>query len=338
MNKQIYRIAVIPGDGIGPEVVASAISVLKMVTTKLEYLYFEAGYERYKAKGEAITDAMIEELKTFDAILFGAVSSTPGNVKNYRSAILTMRKELDLYANIRPVKSHIKKNNLDMVIFRENTEGLYSRKTYMREKEAVAEKIVTEEKSERIARLAFQKAQEWGRKKVTIVHKANVLRLTDGLFLDVCKRVAGEFSGIAHDELYIDNTCYQLVRNPSQFDIVVTMNMYGDILADVGAGVADGLGVAPSGQIGDRWALFEPVHGSAPDLAGKHLANPMAQILSAKMMLEYLGLKNEATYVQEAVESVLTEGRVRTQDIGGKATTEEMTASILKELSARVKS
>lgn len=331
-----YKIAVIPGDGIGPEVTDSAVQILKAVGSDLEFTYFEAGYNRFKEKGEAITDETLEEIKKFDAILFGAVASPPGNVKNYRSTIITIRRDLDLYANIRPIKSYIKKNNLDVIIFRENTEGLYSGREYMRGKEAVAEKIVTEEKTERLARLTYKKAIELGRKKVTIIQKANVLRLTDGLFLEVCKNVSREYPEIETDEKYIDNACYQMVREPSFFDLILTENLYGDILGDLAAGVGDGLGFAPSAQIGDRWALFEPVHGSAPKYAGQNKVNPIAQILSAKMMLEYLVLSREANIVQRAVEEVLEEGKVRTYDIGGTSKSSEMTeaivASILKKI------
>lgn len=328
------RIAVLPGDGIGPEVIEPAIQILQVVRNDLDFSYFEVGYQRYLTKGEAITDEILEELKQFDAILFGAVSSPPGDVKNYRSAILTLRRELDLYANIRPAKSLIKKNKLDAIIFRENTEGLYSRREYLRDKEAIAEKVVTEEKSERIARIAFDKTKEWGRKKVTIVTKANVLRITDGLFLKVCQRVGKNYPGIETNHMYIDNACYQLAKDPSSFDVIVTMNLYGDILGDLAAGVGDGLGFAPSAEVGERWALFESVHGSAPDIAGQNKANPIATILSAKMMLEYLGLSKEAMIIQQSVERVLEEGKIRTFDSGGTSTTREITEAILAKISA----
>jgi isopropylmalate/isohomocitrate dehydrogenase-like protein len=323
------KIAVLPGDGIGPEVVGAAVNVLTALTDNLDYAYLEVGYERFKAKGEAINDAILEQLKDFDAILFGAVSSPPGNVKNYKSAILSMRQGLDLYANIRPVKSYIKNNSLDTIIFRENTEGLYSRVSYMRDDQAVAEKIITRHKSERIARLAYESARNWGRKKVTIAQKANVLRLTDGLFLDVCKEVAKGFPEIETNEMYIDNACYQMARNPEVMDVVVTMNLYGDILGDLAAGLSDGLGFVPSAQIGEKWALFESIHGSAPDLAGTQKANPVATILSAKMMLEYLHLYQEAAVLQKAVENVLMEGKVKTFDLGGTATTKDMENAII---------
>jgi isocitrate dehydrogenase (NAD+) len=333
-----YKIATIPGDGIGPEVTDSAVKVLKAVSSDLEFTYFEAGYNRFKEKGESITNEILEEIKKFDAILFGAVASPLGDVKNYRSAILTIRRYLDLYANIRPVKSYVKKNNFDVIIFRENTEGLYSEREYMdmRSKEMIAGMVVTEEKSRRIAEIAYRKAVEWGRKKVTIVHKANVLRFSDGLFSKVCRSVSEKYPEIETDEKYIDNTCYQIVRNPSSFDVIVTTNLYGDILGDLAAGVGDGLGFAPSAQLGDRWALFEPVHGSAPKYTGQNKVNPIAQIFSAKMMLEYLGLSKEANITQKAVEEVLEEGKVRTYDIGGTSKTSEMTeaivASILKKI------
>jgi len=326
-----HKIAVLPGDGIGPEVIGAAVQVLKAVSNNLEFTYFEVGYNRFKRKGEAITDEILEELKKFDAILFGAVSSPPGIVKDYRSAILTIRRDLDLYANIRPIKSYIKKNNLDLIIFRENTEGLYSQKEYMRDREAVAEKIVTEERTERLAKLAYKKVVELGRKKVTIVHKANVLRLTDGLFSRVCRGVSQQYPDIVTDEQYIDSACYQLIRNPSSFDVIVTTNLYGDILGDVAAGIGDGLGFAPSSNLGARWALFEPVHGSAPDIAGENSANPFATILSAKFMLEYLGRKKEVEILEEAIKFVI-ERKIFTPDVGGDFKTVDITEQIIEEI------
>ena len=327
----VHKIAVIPGDGIGPEVIDAAVQVLKAVSNNLDFTYFEVGYDRFKKKGEAINDEILEKLKKFDAILFGAVASPPGIVKNYRSAILTIRRDLDLYANIRPIKSYIKKNNLDLIIFRENTEGLYSQNEYMRDKEAVAEKIVTEEKTKRLAELAYQKATEMGRKRLTIVHKANVLRLTDGLFLRVCRSVSQQYPEIVTDEKYIDNTCYQLARNPSSFDVIITTNLYGDILGDLAAGIGDGLGFAPSSNLGTRWALFEPVHGSAPDIAGKNIANPFATIISAKFMLEYLRRKKEAEILEEAIKFVI-ERKIFTPDLGGDFKTVAITQQIIEEI------
>lgn len=326
-----HKIAVIPGDGIGPEVIDAAVQVLKAVSDNLDFTYFEVGYDRFKKKGEAITDEILEELKKFDAILFGAVSSPPGIVKNYRSAILTIRRDLDLYANIRPIKSYIKKNDLDLIIFRENTEGLYSQKEYIRDKEAVAEKIVTEEKTERLAELAYKKATEMGRKKITIVHKANVLRLTDGLFLRVCRSISQQYPEIVTDEKYIDNACYQLARNPSSFDVIITTNIYGDILGDLAAGIGDGLGFAPSSNLGARWALFEPVHGSAPDIAGKNIANPFATVISAKFMLEYLRRKKEVEILEEAIKFVI-ERKIFTPDLGGDFKTTDISQQIIEEI------
>ena len=327
-----HKIAVLPGDGVGPEVIDAAVKVLTSVCDNVDMTFFEVGYGRYQKHGAAITDEIVEEVKKFDAILFGAGTSPPETVKNYKSVVITLRRSLDLYTNIRPMKSYIKQNGLDVVIFRENTEGLYTKRDFIRGDEAVAEKIVTAKKSERHAQLAFERADLLGRKKATIVHKANVLRNSDGLFADVCKRVAKKFPQIQVDEKYIDNACYQLVRDPSQFDVIITTNLYGDILADLAAGVGDGLGFAPSAQFGEKWALFEPVHGSAPDIAGKGVANPVAAVLCVKMMLEYLGEKDKAALVQRAVEDVLSEGAVRTQDIGGTAKTSEMAEAFVSKL------
>ena len=330
------KIAVLPGDGIGPEVINSAVSVLKTVASDLAFTYFEVGYNRFQNKGEAITDEILAELKKFDAILFGAVSSPPGDVKNYRSAILTIRRALDLYTNIRPVKSYIKKNNFEVLIFRENTEGLYSQREYMRGEQAVAEKIVTEQKTRRFAELVYKKAIELRRKKVTIAHKANILRLSDGLFSRVCRDVSRHYPEIVTDEKYIDAVCYQIVQEPSSFDVIITTNMYGDILGNLAAAIGDGLGFAPSGQIGGKWALFEPVHGSAPEYAGKNKVNPIAAILSAKMMLEYLGEAEAANMVEETVEKMVKEGKVRTFDMGGISKTDEVTQEIVSGISAKL--
>jgi isocitrate dehydrogenase (NAD+) len=329
------KIAVLPGDGVGPEVVSAAVEILKAVDPTLSFTKFQVGYGRYKEKGASITDEVIEDVKKFDAILFGSVGAPIGFVENYRSTILELRSKLDLYANIRPAKSYLKDNGLDLIIFRENTEGLYSRKEHMRGHEAVAEKIVTEAGSMRIADLAFKWALNHGREKVTIVHKSNVLRLTDGLFSRICLEAAKPYPKIQVEEMYIDNACYQMVRNPARFDVILTMNLYGDILGDLAAGIGDGLGFAPSAQIGEKYSLFEPIHGTAPDIAGQNKANPIAAILSAKMMLDYLNKTRQAGVIQAAVEEVLSEGLVRPFDAGGTSNTNEITQAILARIKAK---
>ncbi|MBN1411844.1 MAG: isocitrate/isopropylmalate dehydrogenase family protein [Spirochaetales bacterium] len=333
------KIAVIPGDGIGPEVIDAAVQVLKAVCSDLYFQNFEAGYECLKKNGYAITGDMTAEISKFDAVLFGANTTPPDlrNYKGYKSPILTLRRDLGLFANIRPVKSIFKNTGLDLLIFRENTEDLYVQREFMRGGEAVAEKIITEKSSRRIAELAYKQARANRRKKMTIVHKANVLKLTDGLFRNACRDVASGYPEITTEDRLVDSFCCQLVVDPGMFDCILTMNLYGDIISDLAAGIGDGLGFAPSCNLGDDIALFEPVHGSAPDLAGQNRANPIAAVLSAAMMLEYLELTEQARIIQSAVAGTLKKGFTRTFDMGGDGRTGDMTLEILKQIDIIVK-
>ncbi|HTY53148.1 MAG TPA: isocitrate/isopropylmalate family dehydrogenase, partial [Methanomicrobiales archaeon] len=281
------QIAVIEGDGIGKEVIPIARDVLATVRPDLGFFPVEVGYGRWERTGEAITSADIASLKEVDAILFGAVTTPPD--PEYRSVVVRMRKELDLYANVRPVKG----NTADIVIVRENTEGLYAGVEEVGPERATTVRVITRKGSERIARFACGLAK--GRRHLTVGHKANVLK-ADTLFRDTCIAVAKE-EGVPLREKFIDALCLDVLVHPGEYDVIVTENMFGDILSDVAAYLVGGLGMLPSGNIGDRHALFEPVHGSAPKHAGKDTANPVAAVRSAAMLLEYLGDRENAAKV-----------------------------------------
>jgi len=315
------RIAVVEGDGIGKEVIPVAREILGAVRPDLDFFPLEVGYGRWERTGEAITSADIRALKEADAVLFGAVT-TPLD-PNYQSVVVRMRKDLDLYANVRPVKG----NAADIVIVRENTEGLYAGVEEVGPDRATTLRVITRKGSERIARFACGLAK--GRRHLTIGHKANVLK-ADTLFRDICISVSKE-AGVTYHEKFIDALCLDVLQHPRDYDVIVTENMFGDILSDVAAYLVGGLGMLPSGNIGDRHALFEPVHGSAPKHAGKDTANPIAAVRSGAMLLEHLGDRENATRIDGAVEQVLASG-VKTRDLGGKAGTKEMGKAILSAL------
>jgi methanogen homoisocitrate dehydrogenase len=315
------RIAVVEGDGIGQEVIPVAQQILAAVRPDLEFFPVEVGYGRWERTGEAITSADIGTLKRADAILFGAVTTPPD--PDYRSVVVRMRKDLDLYANVRPVKG----NAADIVIVRENTEGLYSGVEEVGPDRATTLRIITRKGSERIARFASNLAK--GRRHLTIGHKANVIK-ADTLFRDVCISVAAE-AGVPVREKFIDALCLDVLQHPRDYDVIVTENMFGDILSDVAAYLVGGLGMLPSANIGDRHALFEPVHGSAPKHAGKDTANPIAAIRSSAMLLEYLDDRENAALIEKAVGQALASG-VKTRDLGGTAGTSEMGKAVLAAL------
>lgn len=328
----MYDIAVIPGDGIGKEVMDAAISILDTLDVEFNYFKAYAGNECFQNRGTTIPDETISIAKNADATLFGAVTTVPGQ----KSAIITLRKEMDLYANIRPVKSYpgVKSvfNDLDFVIIRENTEGLYSGIEKETDEGATALRVITRKASERICKFAFDYARKKSRGKVTAVHKANVLKKTDGVFRDTFYSVAEKYGDIETDDRYVDATAMFLIMNPYMFDVIVTTNLFGDILSDECAGLVGGLGLAPSANIGEKYGLFEPVHGSGPDIAGKGIANPSAMILSSVMMLNYLEEYKAATKIEEALIEVLSDGEVITQDLGGNASTMEMAEEIRMNL------
>jgi len=329
-----YKIATIPGDGIGPEVMWAGVSVLKKIETvediSFEFTELYAGDE-YKAKtGIALPPETLDEVRNSDAALFAAVGDTAKEV------ILPLRQKLDLYVNLRPTKVYPRvpavKKNLDIVIVRENTEGLYKMIGDRGPDYGFNVRIITRKASERIARYAFEYARKEGRKLVTCVHKANVLDKTCTIFQEACRYIAEEYTDIKYNEQIVDACAMRMVMNPEYFDVIVTTNMFGDILSDEAAGLVGGLGLAPSGNIGEKYAIFEPVHGSAPDIAGKGIANPIATILSASLMLGWLGENSAAKMIEDAVMKVLVEGKTLTPDLGGSASTKELASAITSKI------
>jgi len=323
----LVRIAVVEGDGIGHEVIPIARDALAILHPEMEFFPVEVGYGRWERTGEAITDDTIQELASADAILFGAVTTPPA--PEYRSVIVRIRKELDLFANLRPVWGE----NYDILIVRENTEGLYSGVEKIEQDSACTVRCITRRGSERIARCACAFARS--RKNLTIGHKANVLK-SDVFFRDICIGEA-KSADVSWKESYIDALCLDVLQHPARYDVIVTTNLFGDILSDVAAFLAGGLGMLPSGNIGDSHALFEPVHGSAPDIAGKNLANPIAALRSAAMLLEHrAGDTAGARQIEEAIQSLLCRD-VRTRDLGGSYGTREFGNEMLDELERTIR-
>jgi isopropylmalate/isohomocitrate dehydrogenase-like protein len=328
-----YKIAVIPGPGIGGEVVPEAVRVLESTDLTFDFRYFEVGYEVFQKTGTPVPDDVLAGIRKTQACLFGA-TTTPVGVPGYKSAIITLRRALGLYANVRPAKSlPIEKSmkDVDLVIVRENTEGLYSGMEFELADSAYSIRVITRKATERIARFAFDLAMKRS-KKVTVVTKANVLRMSDGLFLEVARKVAEDYPEVEVEEAFVDVTAMRLVLKPHIFDVIVTSNLFGDILSDETAGLVGGLGLTPSANIGADYGLFEPVHGSAPRLAGKDIANPMAAIMASKMMLDYLGETGWAERIENAVVTVLEEGKVLTPDLGGSSSTKQVTDAIIAAL------
>jgi len=326
----MYKIAVIPGDGIGKEVMEAALHVLEAVDVEFDYKFADAGDEYEEVSGIALPQETIDVVKNSQACLFGAAGESAADV------IVKLRQELDLYVNLRPVKSYpgtkCVYDDLDFVIVRENTEGLYIGIEEETEDGATALRVITTKASERICKFAFDYAKKTGRDKVTAVHKANVLKKTDGLFRDTFYRVSEEYSDIQTDDRYVDATAMFFITNPYMFDVIVTTNLFGDILSDEGAGLVGGLGLIPSANIGENTGIFEPVHGSAPRHAGKGTANPSAMILSAVLMLDYLEEHEAARIIENALINVLSESKVVTQDLGGSSSTMEMAREIRKKI------
>jgi len=327
-----YRIAVLPGDGVGPEVVDAAVRVLKAVEEavggfRLNLLYGEAGYNCIEKYGTNIPSQTIEMLKGTDACLKGPMT-TPEEPGAPPSAAVTIRKLFKLYANVRPCRSlpgvPSIKPNIDLVVVRENTEGLYFGREFEVSKGfGVAMRVITERASKKVAKLAFEIASK-RRKRLTCIHKRNILRVTDGIFRNSVFEVAEEYPDVEVEEVHVDAAAMRLIKEPERFDVIVAPNLYGDIISDEAAQLVGGLGVAPGANIGDGYAMFEPVHGSAPKYAGQNKVNPIAMILSAKMMMEYLGEAEAAGLMERAVIEVLKEGKVRTYDLGGDSTTREV--------------
>ena len=332
-------ICLIPGDGVGQEVVPATVEALKTLSLGLTFVEAEAGFACFEKHGSALPEATLAQARQADAVLFGATSSPSSIVAGYRSPILSLRKELDLYANLRPIFSlpgDYSRPGIDMLIVRENSEGLYSGREHRDGDTAIAERVITRLASERIVRVAceqaMQRAELRGKPAVlTIVHKANVLKLTDGLFRECALKVAAEFTAITMKELLVDSAAMNLVRAPHSFDVLVTTNLFGDILSDEASALVGGLGVAPSANVGSGTPVFEPVHGSAPDIAGQGIANPVGTLLSCVLMLERLGELQAAVRLRQAVLDTLKSG-LRTADLGGTASTNQFTRAVCTRL------
>ncbi len=369
-----YRIAWLPGDGIGNDVMDAAKIVLDRVHLDADYIHGDIGWEFWCKEGDAFPARTVELLKNVDAAMFGAITSKPvkaaeselaaslkGKGLVYRSPIVRMRQQFDLYTCLRPCKAYPGnplnfKETIDIVVFRENTEDLYAGvefnpvpqeladvlarlskpfgafRNVPLDQVAVSCKVNTKQGSERIARAAFEFARSHGRKKVTIVHKANVVRATDGLFLEEARKVASAYPEIAADEANVDAICMWLLKNPTSYDVLVAPNLYGDIISDLAAQMVGGLGFGCSGNIGTRLAVFEPSHGSAPKYAGQYKVNPIATILAAKMMLDWLGETEKADAIEQGTAAVIAEGSVRTYDMGGSASTLDMARAIAAKI------
>jgi isocitrate dehydrogenase (NAD+) len=335
-----YEITLIPGDGIGPEITKATLAVIEATGVEIKWDKQIAGQEAMPEYGQPVPNELLDSIRKNSIALKGPITTVVG--KGFRSANVTLRKELDLYANLRPVKSipgiKSRYEDIDLVIVRENTEDLYSGIEHVIAPGiSQSIKVITALSSARIARWAFNYAQKKGRKKITVGHKANIMKLSDGLFLDSAQEVSREFPEIEYNERIIDNLCMQLVMNPHQFDILLLSNLYGDIVSDLVAGMVGGLGVVPGANIGDKYAVFEAVHGSAPDIAGKNIANPTAMIFSALLMLRHLGENEAADRIFDAVTSVYKEGKYVTRDIGGEADMTEFADAVIKKMESLVK-
>lgn len=374
MTGRKYKIAWLPGDGIGVDVLDATKIVLEKLNLNAEYIHGDIGWEFWRTEGDALPQRTIDLLKNVDAAMFGAITSKPvkaaeeelvpelkGKGLVYRSPIVRMRQMFDLYTCLRPCKAYAGnplnyKENIDLVVFRENTEDLYSgvefnpvpqeladaltklSKPFAAFKDvpldelAVSCKVVTRKGSERIIRAAFDFARKHGRKKVTVIHKANVVRAAEGMFLDIAKEVHKDYPEIEMDDANVDAICMWLLKNPQNYDVMVATNMFGDIISDLAAQMVGGLGFGCSGNIGDILGVFEPSHGSAPKYAGQYKVNPIATVLSAKMMLDWLGETEMGAAVEKAVAEVIREGKVRTYDMGGSNSTLEMGEAIAAKL------
>jgi len=330
-----YTLALIPGDGIGPEVTAAAQRVVEAVGVAIDWQIAPAGQSALDALGSPLPAATLDAVRNTAATLKGPTATPSG--AGFRSVNVELRQKLQLYANYRPARSMpgvpSRYENVDLIVVRENTEGLYSGLEHEVVPGVVESlRVVTEPASERIVLFAFETARRQNRKRVTCVHKANILKLSDGLFLRTFHRVAEGFPDIESDECIVDAAAMKLVLDPHSFDVLVMENLFGDILSDLTSGLVGGLGLAPSANVGYGNAVFEAVHGSAPDIAGRGVANPTALILSAMLMLRYLGDKDAADRVEQAVGAVYAHGDMRTGDLGGTATTEQFVAAVVKEL------
>jgi isocitrate dehydrogenase (NAD+) len=331
-----HRVTLIPGDGIGPELAEATCRVLEATGIAFEWEPVVAGEAAIAEHGTPLPEGVLESVKRNKVALKGPITTPVGG--GFRSVNVALRQALNLYANLRPARSmagiDTRFQDVDLIIVRENTEDLYAGIEHMVGRDAAESiKIITREASERIARFAFDYAVANGRRKVTAVHKANIMKLSDGLFLESCRTVAAEFDGkIEFEDRIVDNMCMQLVQKPELYDVLVLPNLYGDIVSDLAAGLVGGLGVAPGANIGTEAAVFEPVHGSAPKYAGLDKANPTALILSGALMLRHLGYPDEADRLETAVRDVIAEGKATTSDLGGTAGTAAFADAVIERL------
>src|SRR3954451_16969090 len=337
-----YTVTLIPGDGIGPELARAATIVLEATGLSFEWRPIDAGESKIAIHGTPLPEAVLDSIRETRVALKGPITTPVG--EGFRSVNVTLRQVLDLYANLRPARSmkgvETRYENVDLIIVRENTEDLYAGIEHRVGADAAESiKIITRAASERIARYAFDYAVANGRQKVTAVHKANIMKLSDGLFLESCRTVAQDYAGrVEFEDRIVDNMCMQLVQKPDLYDVLVLPNLYGDIVSDLAAGLVGGLGVAPGANIGTEAAVLEPVHGSAPKYAGLDKANPTALILSGALMLRHLGYPAEAAGVEEAVRSVVAEGVTVTYDLGGTAGTAAFADAVIERMAAPIAS
>jgi len=334
-----HKVTLLPGEGIGPEVSRATCKILAAAGVQIDWEEIDARAAANAEAGQVLNETAVESVRRNGVGLKGPMATAIAG--GARSVNVALRKTLDLYANLRPVKNlpgvKSRFENVDVVIVRENTEDLYSGLEHEVVPGVVESlKIITEKASTRIARFAFEYAKKSGRKKIHAIHKANIMKLSDGLFLKSIRVVAAEYPEIEYKEMIVDNACMQIVMNPQQFDVLLLPNLYGDVMSDLAAGLVGGLGVVPSGNIGDHGALFEAVHGTAPDIQGKGLANPTALLMSSILMLDYLGERSTARRIEAALEKVYSEGKHTTHDVGGKAGTDEFTDAVISALPSKI--
>lgn len=333
----MVKVVLIPGDGIGPEITDSVLQIFEAANIPIQWVYAKAGLSAVETDGEPIPDETLELIHKYKIALKGPLTTPVGG--GYRSVNVHLRKLFNLYSNIRPAKTiqgvPTRFSNIDLVLFRENTQGLYvGMEKWLDDSKTVAESkaIISKEASEKIIRAAFEYAVKEGRKKVTLIHKANILKLTTGLFLETGKEIALNYPQIQFEDIIVDNMAMQLVMRPEKYDVLVTTNLFGDILSDLVSGLVGGLGMTGSANLGDEFAIFEAVHGSAPDIAGKNIANPTAFLFSALMLLRYLNMNKEADTIFSAIEKTIQNKSVCTGDIGGTGTTSTFTKTIISNL------
>jgi isocitrate dehydrogenase (NAD+) len=334
-----HTITLIPGDGIGPEVAASVVRIFKVAAVDIDWERHDAGVRAFKLYNQSLPAALLDSVRRNKVALKGPLT-TP-IAEGFTSVNVGLRKALDLYANLRPVRNlsgvQSRFSDVDLIIVRENTEDLYAGLEHQIIPGVVESlKIITEKASTRISQFAFEYARANGRTRVTAIHKANIMKLSDGLFLESTRNVSREFTDVTYDERIVDAVCMQLVMHPERFDVLLLPNLYGDIVSDLCAGLVGGLGVVPGANMGLDMAVFEAVHGSAPDIADKNLANPTALLLSGLMMLEHIGERASADRIRGALTRVLAAGKVRTRDLGGTASTTEFTDAICREVESGV--